>query len=219
MVLPPEPRPEPRWAAALTLLLLLLLLEGLHDRYRFWPDWVAVIGVTLCVVAMAGVTFAANPRPWLRAERALILFFSGLLLVTQALALAAVIDHIIRGGTDADGIHLLSSSVVIWVCNLVAFSLLYWQVDGGGPEARFLDNGRRIEWLFPEMANPGAVAPNWRPGFVDYLFLGFSTATAFSTTDTIPITHRAKLLMMAESAISLGTLAVVASRAINVLAS
>lgn len=213
------PRPEPRSAAVLTLLLLLVLLEGLHDRFRFWPDWVTLIAVMVCLAAMAGVTFAPDPRRWLRAERLLVLTFAGILLVSQAAGLTAVIDHIVQGGSDADGIHLLSSSVVIWCSNIVAFSLLYWQIDGGGPEARMRDGGPIGEWLFPEAANPAAVPAGWRPRFLDYLFLGFSTATAFSTTDTLPLSHRAKLLMMAESVISLGTLAVVASRAINVLAS
>ncbi len=214
-----DPRPEPRGAAAATLLLLLVLLEGLHDRFRFWPDWVTLIAVIICLGAMAGVSLARDPRRWLRVERPLVLAFAAIILISQAMALTAVIDHIIRGGSDADGIHLLSSSVVIWGSNVVAFSLLYWQIDGGGPEARMRDGDPIGEWLFPEAANPGAVPPGWRPRFVDYLFLGFATATAFSTTDTLPLSHRAKLLMMAEALISLGTLAVVASRAINVLGS
>jgi hypothetical protein len=214
----PTVRPEPRIAAALTLLLLLLLLEGLHDRFRFWPDWVTLVAVAACLACMAGVTFARDKHRWLRLERGVVLGFSAIILVSQAMGLAAVIDHIING-SDADGIHLLSSSTVIWASNIAAFSLLYWQIDGGGPEARLAAPGRPAEWLFPEAANPAVVAPGWRPGFVDYLYLGFSTATAFSTTDVLPLSPRAKLLMMAEAVISLGTLAVVASRAINVLGS
>jgi hypothetical protein len=100
------------------------------------------------------------------------------------------------------------------------FSLLYWQIDRGGPGSRDTNAGRRPDWLFPQESAPtGDLPPDWRPTFVDYLFLAFSTATAFSPTDILPLTHRAKVIMMIESSISLITLVVVAARAINVLGS
>ena len=77
----------------------------------------------------------------------------------------------------------------------------------------------RPDWLFPQAGIPEDVPPDWRPLFFDYLFLGYNTATAFSPTDVLPLTHRAKLLMMLESTISLLTLVIVVSRAINVLPS
>jgi uncharacterized membrane protein len=97
------------------------------------------------------------------------------------------------------------------------FSLLYWRMDRGGPEARANDAGTRPDWLFPQSGAPDDAPPGWRPTFVDYLFLAYSTATAFSPTDALPLTSRAKMLMMLESSISLSTLVVVASRAINIL--
>ena len=105
----------------------------------------------------------------------------------------------------------------MWVTNVLVFSLLYWQIDRGGPEARANDAGTRPDWLFPQAGAPEDAPPDWRPTFVDYLFLGFSTATAFSPTDALPLTSRAKMLMMLESTISLATIVVVASRAINIL--
>ena len=98
-----------------------------------------------------------------------------------------------------------------------AFSIVYWGVDRGGPEDRESGSASPPDWLFPQFGLPHEVAPGWRPGYVDYLFLAFSTATAFSATDVAPLTARAKLMMMLESCISLATLAVVASRAINIL--
>jgi hypothetical protein len=80
--------------------------------------------------------------------------------------------------------------------------------------------GTRPNWLFPQEGAPDEdVPPGWKPSFVDYLFLGYSTATAFSTTDVMPLTSRAKMLMMVESAISLATIVVIAARAINILGS
>jgi hypothetical protein len=113
---------------------------------------------------------------------------------------------------------MLSSSIAIWATNVLMFSMLYWQLDRGGPTSRLSATPSRPDWIFPaEQAPEGDVPPGWRPQFIDYLFLGFSTATAFSTTDALPLTGRAKCAMMAESTISLITLAVVAARAINIL--
>ena len=101
---------------------------------------------------------------------------------------------------------------------MLAFSLLYWQVDRGGPEARANNVSTKPDWLFAQAGAPADVPPDWRPTFAVYLFLGFTTATAFSPTDALPLTSRAKVLMMTESTISLATIVVVASRAINILA-
>jgi hypothetical protein len=99
--------------------------------------------------------------------------------------------------------------------NVLTFSLLYWQIDRGGPAS--LVNDTKKDWLFPQEGVRENGALNWRATFVDYLYLAFSTATAFSSTDVLPLTSRAKMLMMLESAISLVTTVAVASRAINIL--
>ena len=112
---------------------------------------------------------------------------------------------------------LLASSIGVWVDNVLAFSLLYWQLDRGGPHARANNLSRKPDWLFPQAGVPEDVLPGWQATYVDYLFLGFSTATAFSATDALPLTSRAKMLMMLESTISLLTLVIVAARAVNVL--
>jgi uncharacterized membrane protein len=118
---------------------------------------------------------------------------------------------------SVSGLQMLTSSVGAWVANVLAFAMAYWQLDRGGPEARANDAGPKPDWLFPQEEVPDeAPAGRW-PRFVDYLFLSFSTATAFSPTDTMPLTTRAKLLMMTESAVSLVTLVIVAARAINIL--
>jgi hypothetical protein len=124
----------------------------------------------------------------------------------------------LRRSQAVDGLHLLSSSIAVWATNVLMFSLLFWQLDRGGPALRASATPNRPDWIFPtDDAEPDAAPPDWRPGFIDYLFLGFSTATAFSTTDALPLTGRAKLAMMTESSISLVTLVVVAARAINIL--
>jgi hypothetical protein len=100
------------------------------------------------------------------------------------------------------------------------FSLLFWQMDRGGPGGRASASRRRPDWSFPqESASEDDVPPAWKPSYPDYLFLSFSTATAFSTTEVAPFTTRAKMFMMAEATVSLMTLALVAARAVNILGS
>ena len=96
---------------------------------------------------------------------------------------------------------------------------MYWLIDRGGPNIRGTPGALPADWLFAQMQAPDYVAANWRPSFADYLALGFTTSTAFSPTDALPLTPRAKLLMLAQSSISLVALVVVAARAINVLGS
>jgi hypothetical protein len=134
--------------------------------------------------------------------------------------LANLIYVMAQKSAATNGLQLLSSSVMLWVVNVLTFSLAYWQMDRGGPETRVNHTGTRTDWLFPQEGGPRrGCAPNWRPVFVDYLYLSYSTAAAFSTTDVMPLTARAKLLMMYESMISLATIVVVAARSINILGS
>jgi hypothetical protein len=106
--------------------------------------------------------------------------------------------------------------VPIWLTNVIVFGLWYWDLDRGGPATRLHENHRRPDFLFPQMSTPGS-GPNWTPDFLDYLYTSFTNATAFSPTDTMPLTAWAKLLMMVQSLASLLTVALVVSRAVNIL--
>jgi uncharacterized membrane protein len=174
--------------------------------------------VVLAVIATCQLT-AGSPLSQ-RVERAITLLFVGYGTVGTLSSLTFHIHAIVRRSHEVSGLELLTSSVALWVTNVLMFSLLYWQLDRGGPAVRSDDAGRRPDWLFPqEGAPPDQVPPGWRPSYIAYLYLAYSTATAFSTTDAMPMTARAQLLMMLESTISLMTIVVVASRAINILGS
>ena len=148
-----------------------------------------------------------------------LLFFLAAGSVNLA-GMTVLIDAMLSRAAELSGLQLFSSSIAVWVINILTFSLLYWQIDRGGPEARMNGAGTRPDWLFPQEGAPAEdVPPGWRPSFVDYLFLGYSTATAFSTTDVMPLTSRAKMMMMVESTISLATIVIIAARAINILGS
>jgi len=208
---------EPRWSPALAILTVLGLLTVLPHHVRVLPLWVSYLVVLAILVPMAAITFRTKETVWwMRLERAVILLFGVAYVFDTAIELADMIGIITVHPPETRQISLLSSSLAIWVTNVLAFSLLYWQIDRGGPCAR-MNSGGKPDWLFPQETTPEIAAPDWRPRFIDYLFLGFNTATAFSPTDALPLTRRAKTLMMLESAISLLTLVIVAARAANVL--
>jgi hypothetical protein len=212
-------RIEPRWPAAATLVAVLWLLVVLPGRIRLLPAWFPyVLGIAV-LVPITGVGLTHGSARWLRIERAILAFFFVAASISAFATLSNLIAEMIQRSTDLTGIQLLASSIAIWVTNLLAFTLLYWQMDRGGPEARLNDAGTKPDWLFPQDGLPASIAEGWRPTFVDYLFLGFSTATAFSPADAVPLTSRAKVLMMLESSISLVTVVTVAARAINILGS
>jgi hypothetical protein len=210
-------RDEPRWPPALAILAVLLLLALLPHHVHVlpvWVSWVAAIGVLVPMAAVALTT--ANTR-WLRIERTMIILLALTYVADTSVGLADMIGIITFHPPETRSISLLSSSVALWVSNVLVFSLLYWQIDRGGPSARASKSSATPDWVFPQPASPEDVPPDWRPFFFDYLFLAYNTATAFSPTDALPLTRRAKILMMIESTISLLTIVIVASRAVGVL--
>jgi len=210
-------RPEPRWPPALAIVLVFGLLAVLPHHVRLTPAWVPYLVVLAVLVPMAAVVLTRGDAFWLLVERRMIMLFAALYIVNTTAELADMIGIITLHPPETRQISLLSSSLAIWVTNVLTFSLIYWQIDAGGPGVREKGVGAKPDWLFPQAATPRAGASECIPTFLDYLFLGYNTATAFSPTDTAPLTGRAKMLMMLESAISLLTLVIVAARAVNVL--
>ena len=212
------PAPAPRWPVALTMLVVLVIATGMPDQLMLLPYWAPLVVTVVALLPLAGVTLAIDKLRWLRVERVVLVAVATFMLALTIVTLATLIRHIIVGGAERlGGLELLSSSVVAWVVNVASFALLFWQLDAGGPAAQAMGGKAPRDWLFPQAGDADAM-PGWSPGYVDYLYLAFSTATAFSTTDAMPLTARAKMLMMLEASIALVTMVVVASRAINVLA-
>jgi hypothetical protein len=208
---------EPRWPVALAVFSVLLLFWLMPGRSRLLPSWSGfAVGVAL-ILLMAGVWLGGDRPRWLRFERAAMLTLATILLAMTFIVVGFLVGELLYQPTKFAGQQLLTAGIESWVTNVLAFSILYWDIDRGGPENRIKRSDSRPDWLFAQTGVPDEVAPHWRPTYVDYLFLAFSTATAFSATDVAPLTDRAKLLMMLESCISLATLTIVASRALNVL--
>lgn len=211
---------EARWPVALAVLGVCLLLVALPERIRIFPIWVAwaTAGVVLTPLAFIGLT--ASKAFWQRVETVATLTFVAVAGPGTIMFLVQLLQDIIGRSSPVSGLALLSSSVALWCVNVLTFSLLYWQMDRGGPSRRTAATDTPRDWSFPQDSAPqGQVRPGWKPAYPDYLFLSFSTATAFSTTEVAPFTIRAKMLMMVEAATSLMTLALIAARAINILGS
>ncbi len=137
--------------------------------------------------------------------------------VANVVSLILLIRQLVFNAKVITGPELLYSSVAIWVTNVIVFALWYWEMDRGGPDDRLKTEHRRPDFLFPQMIAPGCTDPGWAPKFLDYVYVAFTNATAFSPTDTMPLTPMAKSLMLVQAATSLVTIAIVASRAVNIL--
>ena len=220
MTTPPCAHIERRWPVAVAILAVVFVLTILPGRVRALPAWCLWVAAAVVLAPMAAVALSTSKVRWLRLESIITLLFVALSAVGNFVALGYLIVAMVRRSAEIPGLVLFTSSVALWINNVLVFSLLYWQVDRGGPGARAADERRHPDFFFTQQgAPPEAMPPGWRPSFLDYLFLAFSTATAFSPTDVVPLTSRAKMMMMLESSISLATIVVVGARAINVLGS
>jgi uncharacterized membrane protein len=207
---------EPRWPELLALLTAIGLQLVLPDRV------IRGLGNRALIPALEGalivVLIIANPGRISSEEsrlRIVGITLIALISVANVVSLTELI-HALLYGSKATGRPLVYASVPIWLTNIIVFGLWYWELDRGGPATRQLPTHRRPDFLFPQMSAPGS-APGWAPRFLDYLYTSFTNATAFSPTDTMPLTDWAKLLMMLQSLASLVTVAVVVSRAVNIL--
>ena len=209
---------EPRWPIVLTIIVVfaLTLLPG---RVRAFPPWATVLIVVVLIAPMAGLWLSPAKQRWLQIESIVTVATVLIAGAGMILDLKDLFVRMVTPPTGITGIQLLNSSIALWSTNILIFSVLYWRVDRGGIVARAEGTPGAPDWLFPrEEANHELLAA-WRPTFVDYLFLAFCTAAAFTPAEAMPMTTRAKLLMMAEGLISLVTVLAIASRAIGLLGS
>ncbi len=213
-------RGELRWPVSVTVVVAIVLQTLLPDQLslRPLPGWLMP---TLEGALLVGL-FISNP---VRIEhRARFVRWASLVLVfvlTGANATSAVllVREILNGHAGSDPGPLLASGAAIWATNVIAFALWYWEFDRGGPVHRAHGTFQYLDFLFPQMTVNELVPRDWEPIFVDYLYLSFTNATAFSPTDVMPLARWAKLTMLVQSAVSLALAALVIARAINILPS
>ena len=150
-------------------------------------------------------------------RRRIAIGLTALVSAANIASLALLVHYLVRGG-NSNGRTLIYSGVVLWVTNVLLFGLWYWELDRGGPIERAHARGRFPDFMFVQMDKTQFAAPGWTPGLTDYLYLSFTNATAFSPTDTMPLTATAKSLMTVQALFSLVTVGLIVARAVNILA-
>jgi uncharacterized membrane protein len=212
---------ELRWPVAVTVALGIGLQVAVPGRLVLvHPAWV----LPLVQGALLIILIAANPHRINRqstAMRWLSLVLAAILSLANGWSVARLAIDITQGNKGQTPGQLLITGGVIWLTNVIVFGLWYWEFDRGGPVSRALNlKNRYPDFQFVQMVSPPEmVPPDWEPTFVDYLYLAFTNAAAFSPTDVLPMSRWAKVAMTVQSIISIVTVALVVSRAINILPS
>jgi hypothetical protein len=177
--------------AAGRLVVAMIVLLLLPARFSVGPNWIVpVIEVLLLAAIFITERHPGDRRP-------------------------AVV--LVEGGPETNSATaLLGVGSGVWIYTIIAFTFLYWLLDGGGPVARIWNPPEFPHLAFPEHLNPVVAPPGWRPEFPDYLYLGFANATAFSPTDVMPLARWCKLAMTIQAFGSLAVLGLVVARAVNI---
>jgi uncharacterized membrane protein len=214
---PPPAAPEPVWPAQLTVLAAIGLQLTLPERLTLRPVWLLPALEGLLVIGL----MLASPRQLeyehprrKRVAVALIAFVSA----ANIYSLTELSKHLLHKEIPSgDGRELIISGMLIWLTNFLLFALWYWEIDRGGPGVRAAGKDEPPDFLFPQMSDDRIEPLEWRPHFIDYLYVSLTNATAFSPTDTMPLTPMAKVIMGVQSVVSLVTIGLIVSRAVNIL--
>jgi hypothetical protein len=212
-----QQRGEKRWPMAVTLLVAMSLPFLLPPRFSLGPRWIVPALEALLLVALM-VTDPGRIDRLSTLVRGLSIALVAILVIGAAGVTARLVVDLIRGGPETNSpAQLLRVGSIVWIYLIITFSFLYWELDGGGPEARARSAPEHMDLAFPEHLNPRVARPEWRPEFFDYLYLGFTDATAFSPTDVMPLARWAKLAMAVQATACLIVMGLVIARAVNIL--
>ncbi|WP_327363426.1 hypothetical protein [Streptomyces sp. NBC_01296] len=215
---PHEPFGETRWPMAAAVLAAMVLTMLLPDDLRMAPRWVLPVVEGLLLLALvAGDPGRINRRSAFL--RAVAITLVAVLALSAVWSTVHLVDDLIHGGPETGSASsLLQTGGTVWVGTILAFSLLYYELDNGGAAARAHHMPPTPALAFPQQLNPELGAADWRPRFIDYLYLGLTNSTAFSPTDVMPLAPWAKIVMSVQALLSLLILGLVVARAVNVLA-
>jgi uncharacterized membrane protein len=187
----------------------------LPDRLTAGPAWLvpSLEGALLIgmFVVTPNVVEEEHPR-----RRRIALSLTAFVSAANIFSLGALTHNLLHHNVS-DGRGLIFAGVLIWLTNLLIFALWYWEMDRGGPGKRAMGRDRPPDFLFPQMSDDRIEPYSWRPKFIDYLYVSLTNNTAFSPTDTMPLTPMAKSVMGVQSVVSLMTIGLIVSRAVNIL--
>ncbi len=208
---------ERRWPVTLSVIAAIVLQILLPSHLtQPLPRWLLP---GLEAALLIGLSIANPGRIERRSKTVRAASIALILLITIANAASAVllIRAILEGKAGSAAGPLLATGASVWATNVIAFALWYWEFDRGGPVHRALATFQHPDLMFPQMTAPELAGQDWEPQFVDYLYLSFTNATAFSPTDVMPLARWAKLTMLVQSSVSLAIGALVIARAVNIL--
>jgi hypothetical protein len=212
---PPPADPEPFWPAQATILAAIGLQLLLPRRLTVGPSWLipSLEGVLLLGMFLATPHQLEHEH---RVRRNVALGLTAFVSAANIFSLGAL-THFLLHHNVGNGRELIVSGVLIWMTNLLIFGLWYWEIDRGGPGRRAAGHDGPPDFLFPQMSDDHVLPPDWRPMFIDYLYVSLTNNAAFSPTDTMPLSPIAKSVMGVQSVVSLLTIGLIVSRAVNIL--
>jgi hypothetical protein len=209
---------DPFWPAQLAVAIAIALHLVLSDKLVVGPKWLIPVVEGLLLLTLVVIAPRRISRSRWRHERALLWTILVLVTLTYLVSLGLLVHYLVAGGKVV-GDALIGSGVVLWVTNVLLFSVVYWDLDRGGPLDRFQKERPAPDFEFPQMDNPHMtnLGVRWQPTFLDYLYTSLTNATAFSPTDTMPLSQVAKLLMGIQGTAAVVTVGLVVARAVNIL--
>jgi hypothetical protein len=219
-----EEEVESRWEAAPAVLVvvglqLVLALVSRSGSWKLWglPWWVwlSAIGPELALLLPLAFRRPRHRLEQLGHRRTVSISLLAVVSAANAVALVALVGSLLSG-EERSGPELLLKAVTVWGTNVIAFGLWYWGLDRGGPILRRAPHPPPPDFQFPQLENPRLAEPGWHPRLIDYVYVSFTNSIAFSPTDAMPLTRRAKLMMLTESAVSAITVLLVAARSVNI---
>ncbi len=210
-------RIAPRLGMLSIVIAIIALIAVLPERYQLLPDWVGYLVAAVMIAPSLFVSFTHGSAVWRRIERLVDVSVVTTAFFLNTLNLLIAAYNLVENPSKLQPVPLFYTSIGIWSGNILIFTLIYWLVDCGGADARQSGSVKYPDFDFPAMDDSEHVRPGWKPGMIDYLFLAFTTSTAFSPTEAMPLTARAKILVILQSSVSLVTIAIVAARTINIL--
>jgi hypothetical protein len=207
---------EKRWLLSVTLAAAMTVLLLLPARFSLGPNW-TLPAIEAVLLAATFIVERSHVASRVAVVRGLSIAMVLILTAGAVFITARLVIDLVEGGPETNSAaDLLGVGFGVWFYTIIAFAFLYWLIDGGGPEARIWNPPAFPELAFPEQLNPVVAPPGWRPEFLDYLYLGFTNATAFSPTDVMPLARWAKLAMTFQATGSLAVLGLVIARAVNI---
>jgi uncharacterized membrane protein len=215
---------KPRWGPAIAIIVALVLYESLPQKLTFGPVWIAPVLIGVLLLPLLLLSGRIPPRM----HNAMSVSLIAILNFYNMMSVILLVNDLVNTHAKHHGVtaaDLLRSGALIWSANVIVFALWFWEIDEGGAELREDEpapvTNVEADFLFPQItllqSKAKCVPHTWRPEFLDYLYLSFTNALAFSPTDVLPLTRIAKVLMLIEALISFVTVGLILARSVNIL--